>query len=346
MTINHYEILGVSQEATEKEIRKAYKRKAMELHPDVNPSPDANEEFVQLGESYEYLLNRKTNRVFGSKGKFAEQQTDYRSYREWQFNERKKARERARAHAQMKFEAFQKTEYYRLAEALDYLLDVTGFFIAICILLVVPSVCFWYHGVQGLIVGGAAILVTFPVWIKSFTTNRPKLDFERLKSSYGMNREYRDVMFIVAAILNVLLFFRIGMRTLLPFGYLFLTVSIVVSIAIASQSYIAQIKLSKRFIGAVVLGGFNLVLSINYFGSSHEEIEQYRMSYTSKWYYDDHHNSLDSYPWLCNLDTDRYNDYIGLRLFLTSRATSAAHITYQFKEGLLGVRVLRDYKFD
>ena len=45
---NHYEILGVSKEATDSDIRKAYKNLALQLHPDKNKCPGADEAFKGL----------------------------------------------------------------------------------------------------------------------------------------------------------------------------------------------------------------------------------------------------------------------------------------------------------
>ena len=50
-----YEVLGVSREATEDEIKKAFRRRARELHPDVNKAPDAEEQFKELNEAYDVL---------------------------------------------------------------------------------------------------------------------------------------------------------------------------------------------------------------------------------------------------------------------------------------------------
>ncbi|PRI12241.1 molecular chaperone DnaJ [Leucobacter massiliensis] len=52
---DHYETLGVSREATAEEIKKAYRRLARELHPDVNPSEDAAERFKNVTHAYDVL---------------------------------------------------------------------------------------------------------------------------------------------------------------------------------------------------------------------------------------------------------------------------------------------------
>ena len=47
---DYYKILGIRKSATDKEIKKAFREKARILHPDKNPSPDAEQQFSDLAE--------------------------------------------------------------------------------------------------------------------------------------------------------------------------------------------------------------------------------------------------------------------------------------------------------
>ena len=50
-----YEVIGVARDATDDEIKKAFRKQARKLHPDVNKSPNAEEEFKELNEAYDVL---------------------------------------------------------------------------------------------------------------------------------------------------------------------------------------------------------------------------------------------------------------------------------------------------
>jgi molecular chaperone DnaJ len=60
---DYYGILGVEQGADAAELKRAYRRLARELHPDVNPDPAAQERFAEISTAYEVLTDPEKRRI-------------------------------------------------------------------------------------------------------------------------------------------------------------------------------------------------------------------------------------------------------------------------------------------
>src|SRR5919198_480041 len=61
---DYYELLGVGRDADEGEIKRAFRRLARELHPDVCGAPDAEQRFREVVEAYEVLSNGERRQLY------------------------------------------------------------------------------------------------------------------------------------------------------------------------------------------------------------------------------------------------------------------------------------------
>lgn len=65
---DYYEVLGVARSVSAEEIKKAFRKKAREYHPDVNKNPEAEALFKELGEAYEVLSDPQKRQVYDAYG--------------------------------------------------------------------------------------------------------------------------------------------------------------------------------------------------------------------------------------------------------------------------------------
>lgn len=82
---DYYEVLGVSRNASQEEVKKAFRQLAMQYHPDRNKEPDAEERFKEVSEAYEVLSDPERRGAYDLYGHAAAQATAGRPFEGFDF---------------------------------------------------------------------------------------------------------------------------------------------------------------------------------------------------------------------------------------------------------------------
>ena len=65
---DYYKILNISRDASEEEVKKAYRKMALKFHPDKNKDSGAEEKFKEIAEAFEVLSDPQKREVFDRYG--------------------------------------------------------------------------------------------------------------------------------------------------------------------------------------------------------------------------------------------------------------------------------------
>lgn len=336
----YYKILGLSSTATVEEIKRAYRQKAKELHPDRNKSKDANEQFILLTEAYECLTNIKT-------GKTKVQQQATTSYADWQRDSKEQTRQRAREYAKMQYEEYKKTDHYKKSQAAETVMEHLYFFSSILII-ISPLLGFLFKGWAGFGVGLLITFLTVHYWAGIFK-EKININLSSFYQSLVLVVKTKTFQYTVITLINIVILFRFTLNTQLTF--LSLTLVLVAFYALTYLAFHFKLSAIKNFskVGLFLCftpSVFNLIFSTNFIFSSNPTTETYSFVHEKLWYssrYSRGHYEKIGY---IDLENNKYEDYDWFRMFFDFDAMKdKSEITYRFEDGLLGLRVLKHYDF-
>lgn len=192
MIEEYRKILEVEVNSSEEEIKRAYRKKALQIHPDVNPSPSAKEQFIKVTEAYEYLSGLQYVTIkenpFKRYWDMDRPPNNADEFKIWHEVFKEKVRRRAKSQAEKEFEefkaeceAFQNSKYYFLGVAAFYIFGVIYILIAALMVLSPVIVAIKSQRIN-------YVLASIPLCIGGIVMYRNAFDEQKFWSQYLRNR--------------------------------------------------------------------------------------------------------------------------------------------------------------
>ncbi len=337
--IDYFQVLGVTPQASIEQIKKAYRKKALLLHPDRNKAKDAQEQFVLLNEAYEYLLKTQGTHLNPEKRAQEQRQNQAAYQKHWEEQEREKTRAKAREYAKMKYEAYIKSDIYKTTEAINTIMDMFVTALIVMIVIVMPILTTVQFGLAGLIYSILIILPTSPLWLRFFInlfkSIRPAKKIKFIGGSF--KTKILKLTFIV--ILNIYLIFRIALHTLIDLNWIIILYATSLIIGIGITYFIKQRYFKYMIKYGLAPFFINLLFLTNYIFSTHTYKERHKYSYPQGI----HSPVLTT----IHLENNKYEKYHGIRIIFNAEDVKGyGYVTYTFATGCLGFKIVKNIEFE
>ncbi len=122
MLPDYYKILNIGSDASDMEIKKAFRSKVKVEHPSLNKNPDALNKFTELNEAYEILIHHDTRELYEEDFQSWHNPEEYPIYKYWI----EAAHARAIEHAKLPYHEYQKTVFYKSTKTTSYSIFMIG----------------------------------------------------------------------------------------------------------------------------------------------------------------------------------------------------------------------------
>jgi hypothetical protein len=354
--MNEYcQILEVSPTATIKEIKDAYRKKAGRIHPDVNPSPTAHEDFITLTEAYESMLRGKTGRVYNETSRNYTRASSAHS----EADLREQSRERARRAARMKYQEFINSDYYKSKMSQYQTIEFWGSLLFFIPLFYLQTS--WLGRLESSYIFAVVFMsgLTLPLLYNMFLIVKKNKIQNILDDTLNlfMNFIKSDVFLAFGMIaINLFVLYVIGLKTLIH-KYIIIGAYVIIPliIYIFKEFYInilkqqsvsgstrfvyalglklSELKRPNTFIWGVFPSLFSLFLIINTSYYQSERVVHKEFECVAR-----------KHEYFLKYEDEAYDNYLGPRYFLDEEQYKYGNIvTLKLKKGLFGIEVLEDY---
>jgi hypothetical protein len=343
-----FQILGVSHNASIAEIKRAYRKRAKYLHPDRNSSPKAHEEFLELNEAFDFILEFQTEKQQAIFNNSHSNQAE-NSQQAYESMAREKVKRYVKKHVKMNSHEYLHSEEYKLYSSIEVFGTHFVFLIAFFSLLILPILLIYNFGVTGVIMSVMANIFML-LFTMSAVRNLHKIDLKEFSTSllYLLKTKYVKSFFIV--LFNLYIFLEIGLNTFITLNAIlmyYVVLAVIAALIVLINSIRTKSKVNSfhlYFVTTCIAPGIiSLLLLINYSFSSDTRIETFK--------YKSH--VLDTYSrgkyWkkktgLIELENNVYAEYVAIRSFSgNEKLKSSGTITYTIEKGLFGIKVMKNY---